>query len=692
MRPAFRNVARHLPALIFIGIVITAGSCGGDDPQGPPSDVTAPTVASVTPANATRSVATTAAVTAQFSEAMAPATLTATSFTLRLGTSVIAGSVTLGAGGRTATFTPAAALANGTDITATIKGGAAGAADVAGNPLASDFTWTFRVNDLPLGSAGADLDVTRGSASVTLAGSATDADGQSVTYTWTQISGPPVGALTGATPSFTAPDDVATIELELVVSDGVDQSAPDRVVVWVLDDAAKSVWVSPAGNDANAGTRAAPKQSIQNAIDAAFASGADVYVAAGTYTSTATVAMRQGVGVYGGFHATTFLRDHAANETAITGSPVAVQAVSAHGASLDGFTIQSVSGAGAGQSSMGVLVSGSTDVVIRRNRITSGNGMAGAEGVIDLPPANGGRGADRVGGTSGLGVTGGVGGTGGGFPGGSGGNGSPTLLGDLSCSLTAPTAGGPGGGPSGAAGGAVGSSLQGGEDGRDGGSGANGSNGSPAGRSFGQFSTATYVPSNGSDGEDGKSGSGGGGGGGADCVFVSLSVGANPGVGGGGGGGGGAGRPGSTGGTGGGGSFGISLLNGSLRATILGNVITTGAGGAGGAGADAAAGGFGGQPGSGSCPILSTGCVPGGDGGRGGNGGWSGAGAGGGGGPTIGVLEDASSSSNLTAADLAGNIVTLGDAGLGGAGGVGANATTAASGADGLRAALEKRP
>src|SRR2546426_810150 len=60
----------------------------------------------------------------------------------------------------------------------------------------------------------------------------------------------------------------------------------------------------------------------------------------------------------------------------------------------------------------------------------------------------------------------------------------------------------------------------------------------------------------------------------------------------------------------------------------------------------------------------------GGGGGRGGGGGGAGRGGGGGGGrggPSIGVVEDATSTTSLTAANLDGNVFTLGPAGAGGA-------------------------
>ena len=47
-------------------------------------------------------------------------------------------------GKRMATLTPGSALSSATTYTVTVKGGAAGVTDVAGNPLLADFTWSFR--------------------------------------------------------------------------------------------------------------------------------------------------------------------------------------------------------------------------------------------------------------------------------------------------------------------------------------------------------------------------------------------------------------------------------------------------------------------------------------------------------------------------------------------------------------------
>src|SRR5205814_1537263 len=103
-----------------------------------PADTTAPTVSATVPANAATGVSISGNVAATFSEAMNPSTITPGTFTLKRGTTAVAGTVSYA--GVTATFTPASALAPLTTFTATVT---TGARDLAGNALATDFGWSF---------------------------------------------------------------------------------------------------------------------------------------------------------------------------------------------------------------------------------------------------------------------------------------------------------------------------------------------------------------------------------------------------------------------------------------------------------------------------------------------------------------------------------------------------------------------
>ena len=108
---------------------------------------TPPTVISTGPTNGATGVPINQALTATFSEAMNPATINAATFTVTgLGGAAVAGAVTYVAAGSVATFTPAANLASSTVYTATITNGAM---DLASNPLASNFTWTFTTAAAP---------------------------------------------------------------------------------------------------------------------------------------------------------------------------------------------------------------------------------------------------------------------------------------------------------------------------------------------------------------------------------------------------------------------------------------------------------------------------------------------------------------------------------------------------------------
>src|SRR5207247_1241417 len=101
-------------------------------------DTTAPTVSFTVPPNAATVVAVSQKIAATFSEAMDPLTITPITFTLKQGTTAVAGTVTYA--GVTATFNPVSTLAPNAVYTATMT---TGARDLAGNALATDFSWSF---------------------------------------------------------------------------------------------------------------------------------------------------------------------------------------------------------------------------------------------------------------------------------------------------------------------------------------------------------------------------------------------------------------------------------------------------------------------------------------------------------------------------------------------------------------------
>jgi len=100
--------------------------------------VTPPIVISTDPVNAATNVSLNQKVSATFSKTMDPTTIHSSTFILRQGTTSVSGFVSYS--GTTAIFSPASLLQPNTIYTATIT---TGAKDLAGNPLANDYTWSF---------------------------------------------------------------------------------------------------------------------------------------------------------------------------------------------------------------------------------------------------------------------------------------------------------------------------------------------------------------------------------------------------------------------------------------------------------------------------------------------------------------------------------------------------------------------
>ncbi len=166
-------------------------------PAMPETRLAAPTVISTFPLTQAVSVSIEVTPSATLSEAMDPTTITSLTFTLQQGATSVLGVVTLDAATHTATFTPATPLGLGLVYTATIT---TGAKDLAGRPLAANFTWTFTT------SACSQLPVVLASAAnfVVLAGSAVTSTGPtSITgdlgvSPGTAITGFPPGTVVGA--------------------------------------------------------------------------------------------------------------------------------------------------------------------------------------------------------------------------------------------------------------------------------------------------------------------------------------------------------------------------------------------------------------------------------------------------------------------------------------------------------------
>ena len=114
------------------------GGGGGGDATTKQTDTAKPTVVSTTPAQNGVAVGTNSAITITFNEPINPATVNLQTFTLKDGTSTVAGTITTV--GSTALFKPTGDLSTGASYTATVT---SGVKDLAGNALAAHYTWDF---------------------------------------------------------------------------------------------------------------------------------------------------------------------------------------------------------------------------------------------------------------------------------------------------------------------------------------------------------------------------------------------------------------------------------------------------------------------------------------------------------------------------------------------------------------------
>jgi len=115
-----------------------AGNYAWSFTTGSALDTMKPAVTGTTPANAAASVPIGSKLSATFSETMDPATITATTFTLKQGATPVPGVTSYS--GVTAVFTPSDDLLSNMVYTATIT---TGAKDLAGNAAAIDYVWSF---------------------------------------------------------------------------------------------------------------------------------------------------------------------------------------------------------------------------------------------------------------------------------------------------------------------------------------------------------------------------------------------------------------------------------------------------------------------------------------------------------------------------------------------------------------------
>lgn len=572
-------------------------------------------------------------------------------------------------------------------------------------------------NQSPLANAGTPRqDVSRG-VNVYLDGSASsDADGDTLTFTWNQTDGPDVtgdtGSLTGEAPSFQAPAEVDTLIFELVVNDGKEDSVADTVIVNVFEDADVAYFVDGdnGSDDTGNGGQGNPFASIAKALCEVTPDAQDIYVmtraSSAVYDETVDpcpgdparntdqiLNIPTGTSLYGGYDAN-WMRDVTNNQSPVSTLHHGFLFTSVDlNAWFSGFNVVADNSPDPASSAYVLsALGGDAGIFIHDNQLTAGDVAIGNEhspgssyglrvalmetATIERNIISAGFAGDGLDlnivfqdsalqgatGVDGVGRTAGGGGDGRGpedYDGGAGGGGGSW---SVFCAIPAGASGSTGQGPNAGGGGALGAGC-----GGTGSPGGVGGTGSPGGRGTGGNSSggmdvyensgffASFVIGSGIIGNTAQSGSGGGGGGGGagDLLYN--------GGGGGGGGGGGAGGAGGTGGDGGGASIGLFIA--SVNTVVIdNNEITSGVGGNGATGGLGQLGGLGGLSGNGSPATAGAG----GDGGAGGIGGTGGRGGAGGGGPSYGILFD-----GLIEPVISNNIITSHDGGTGGDGSTG---------------------
>jgi len=149
------------------------------------------------------------------------------------------------------------------------------------------------VNEAPTANAGPDQQgINEGDLVTLTAAGSTDPENDTLTYSWSQVSGPSVvlSSTTAQSPTFIAPDisTATTLVFSLTVNDGMDDSTIDQVSVSILPRGTITIIQTAQGGDSNFGF-SSDIAGLNGTVFTQNGSGqlSASNVAAGTFTVTA---------------------------------------------------------------------------------------------------------------------------------------------------------------------------------------------------------------------------------------------------------------------------------------------------------------------------------------------------------------------------------------------------------------------
>lgn len=234
----YESVTKPLKWFMALLLVAVATGCGngGNSPilggGGLKGDTTRPRVAATVPVN-TGSSAANASISATFTEAMAPATITAaTTFTVKetvSGTNVAGGVVSYSTASKTAVFNPTADLTAGLGYTATIT---TAAKDIAGNALAGNPALPLAANNYVWTFTAAVADVTA----------------PTITLTSPADLAPAVALNASVNATFSEAMDLDTISTTTFTVQTTSPLGPVLAAVVVYDSVSKIATLTPSAN------------------------------------------------------------------------------------------------------------------------------------------------------------------------------------------------------------------------------------------------------------------------------------------------------------------------------------------------------------------------------------------------------------------------------------------------------------